>query len=73
MKTYYYDEPILHGDALVGIDEIEITEEQILEVYWDFWKAQMIKKYGEDHFLITKENCIDDYVVVNWAREKKDV
>jgi hypothetical protein len=72
MKTYCYNEPVFHGDALVGNDLIEMTEEQILEVYWDFWKAQMIKKYGEKHFLTTKENCIGDYVIMNCAWEKKD-
>jgi hypothetical protein len=28
--------------------------------------------YGEGHELITKENCIEDWVVVNWAWEKKE-
>jgi|TARA_R110000868_G_scaffold373992_1_gene638363 hypothetical protein len=73
MKTYYYDEPILHGDALVGNEVVEKTEQQILAEYWEYWNARMIAKYGEGHELITEENCIYDWAVVNWAWEKKDV
>jgi hypothetical protein len=71
-KTYTYNEPIFHGDAFVGNDIIEKTEQQILEDYWDYWNARMVAKFGEGHELITKENCIDDWIAVNWAWEKVD-
>jgi hypothetical protein len=71
-KIYIYNEPIFHGDAFVGDEVIEITEQQILDVYWENWNKLMIAKYGEGHELITKENCIYDWIVVNWAWEKKD-
>lgn len=32
----------------------------------------MIKKFGADSSLINKKNCIDDWVKVNWAWEKKE-
>ena len=32
----------------------------------------MIAKFGEGHEYITEENCIYDWIVVNWAWEKKD-
>lgn len=31
----------------------------------------MADKYGEGHELITRENCIEDWVALNWAWEKK--
>ena len=50
------------------------TEEKILEEYWDYWHEEMQKAilrpncsaYGRPE-LITKDNCIVDWVVVNWA------
>lgn len=55
-------------DAIV----VEWTEADILNYYWDFWKGRMENRYGEGHELITKENCIEDWAVVNWAWEKKE-
>lgn len=52
----------------LGIEEpVVFTEEQILESYWDYWKHKMqsVGKYDE----INRENCIRDWVVVNWAWE----
>lgn len=70
-KIYIYNEPIFQGGALIGNEVIEKTEQQILDDYWDHWNARMIAKFGEGHELITKENCIEDWVAVNWAWEKK--
>jgi hypothetical protein len=47
------------------------TEEEILESYWPQWKEKMIKKYGEDSELITKNHCIEDWIVENWAWKTK--
>lgn len=59
---YYPDE--------AGEDVTEIvTEKHILDVYWNEWKSKMIRKFGEDSEWITKENCIDDYVIIHWAEE----
>lgn len=71
-KIYCYNEPIHQGGALIGNEVLEVTEEDIINLYWAFWSGKMIKKYGEGHELITKENCIQDFLVVNWAWEKKD-
>jgi hypothetical protein len=50
---------------------VEITEDEILAEYWEFWKEKMIKKYGFNHYLQTHENCIDDWCIVNWAWKAK--
>ena len=69
MKTYRYNE---YSEESNHNLVIEMTEKDILNEYWEFWSRKMIEKYGEGHELITEENCIDDWVVVNWAWEKKD-
>jgi hypothetical protein len=55
---------------LIDMPPTEYTEAQILEEYWEYWKGRMEQKYGSDYEEITPENCIDDWVVVNWAWEK---
>jgi len=52
-------------------EPVTMTEDQILEEYWEFWQTRMIKKFGANSSLINKKNCIDDWVVVNWAWEKQ--
>ena len=54
------------------ISKLEVTEKEILDQYWDFWKSRMIQKFGLCHKDITQENCIDEWVVGNWAWEKTD-
>jgi hypothetical protein len=54
------------------VDELVVyTEKEILDMYWDFWYAQMVRKYGQGHYLITEQNCIDDWVVTHYATELK--
>ena len=63
MRYFRYVEP---GWA----DEVVTTtmsEEQILQEYWAYWKRRM-EEVGR-HDLISEENCIQDFVVVNWAWE----
>lgn len=46
-----------------------LSEEEILKEYWDWWKAEGIKRWGKEHFEATfsEKDCIEDWVVVNWA------
>jgi predicted HAD superfamily Cof-like phosphohydrolase len=67
MKTYSYIEPGLENKPV----EVVYNEAEILFDYWPHWKERMVKKYGEGHELITDENCIEDWVTVNWATEIK--
>lgn len=48
-----------------------ISAQKILDIYWEFWYSKMVKKYGEGHYLITEQNCIDDWVITNHAWEKE--
>ena len=67
MTTYSFIEPDSKGEPV----EIIYNEAEILFEYWPYWKEQMVKKYGDNHELITEENCIQDWVTVNWATEIK--
>jgi hypothetical protein len=44
-----------------------ISEDAIIVQYWDFWYQKMVKKYGVNSDLITRENCIEDWAVTNYA------
>ena len=63
MKKYRYVEPDENGEPF----EVIMTEREILFIYWHHWSA-MMKKKG-DPTMVTRENCIADWVVVNWAVE----
>lgn len=47
------------------------SEDEIIDEYWEIWSTAMIKKYGKEEFEKTwsRQDCIDDWVVVNWAWE----
>lgn len=74
MKTYTYITPDKDFNPLV----ITKTEDEIIEEYWEYWKAQMrlsVLKPNTAAYkkpeLITRENCIMDWITVNWAKELK--
>lgn len=47
-----------------------MTEKAILDEYWPYWEMKMLAKYPAGHELITKENCLEDWIAVNWAWEE---
>lgn len=69
-RTWCYVEP---GGERGEISEIITkTDQEILDERWDWWYERMCKKYGKDSPLITKENCIQDWVTDYWAWENKN-
>jgi len=63
MKTYLYweyTEPYPEHPT-------EMTVEDILKVYWEYFKKRMDAKFGPEYYLTTEECCIEDWAVVNWA------
>lgn len=65
----------IHYPYETGEDAVEtLSEEQILAIYWDYWYGQMCKKFGKEHVdaNYTKQDCIDDWVIVHWAVEHKE-
>lgn len=59
-----YDE---HGDSKVVV----LSEKEILARYWPYWYGKMCEKYGKEYIDLnySQEDCIDDWIVVNWAWE----
>lgn len=48
-----------------------MTEDEVLEVYWDYWKDKMEKAEKPSH-LITESNCIEDFITVHWGVDCDD-
>ncbi len=73
MRVWQYYEADMgpDGELIKHDDLLEKNEEQILDEYWDHWRALMELKYEPGHYLINKEQCIEDWVVINWAWQKK--
>lgn len=42
------------------------NREQILEYYWDYWCSRMKERWGSE-VILDPEDCIHDWVIVNWA------
>ena len=51
-----------------------LSEEEIIKEYYDYWQERMIHKFGNEHFEAnyTDQDCIDDWIVVNWAWEANE-
>lgn len=67
MKRYKYYEPGFQNVA----EEYVYTEDEIIAEFWEAWCVRMEQKFGPGHPLTTRENCISDWVAVNWAVEMK--
>jgi hypothetical protein len=69
MKYYSRSTWTLNGD------ETQIlSEDQILDEYWSYWYDEMCNKYGKQYVdeTYTKDHCIEDWVIVNWAYEVEE-
>ena len=44
-------------------------EKEIYKEYWDYWYKRMCDKYGKEEVAskYTFEDCLNDWIVVNWA------
>jgi len=63
MKHYKIIYPNEHGERI----EETLSEQDILDYYWDYWYEQMVRV--DKRHLISIKNCIDDWVIVHWAAE----
>lgn len=50
--------------------ETVYSEEMIIDEYYEFW-CSMMKQRNKEH-LISKQNCIEDWITVNWASKTTD-
>ncbi len=74
MKIFKYVEPHEVTDEPVTV---YMTEQDILDEYWDYWKEQMRNRLIENgdvsNETITHENCIEDFCTIHWAEEVKGI
>jgi hypothetical protein len=71
MRYFCYDE-LVEPDS--GTSVVTVSEEDIRKEYYPWWRERMIKKYGEQEFekCWSFEDCLEDWMVTNWAWEVKD-
>jgi hypothetical protein len=73
MKYYSYNTFSFKEDGSIDDYVVTLSEEEIIKVYWDYWQEKMIFKYGKEYFQanFSEKDCIEDWIVVNWAWEHK--
>ena len=59
----------VYPDEEGKVCEAVYTEDEIIEKFWDYWKGKMIEAGLKDK--ITRESCIEDWIITNWAYEVK--
>ena len=71
MRYWCYNEYTEDPDANSVVTK---SEDEILHEYWPHWYGMMCKKYGREHVdkNYSFHDCLDDWIVVNWAWESKD-
>jgi len=68
-RSYSFKE-ISHDDyGNINETITEVTEYDVLDLYWDQWYERKVKQLGKDHPSITKENCIEEWVKITDAWE----
>jgi hypothetical protein len=72
VKIFCYNEPIFDDNGnLIGNELITVSDEDIRRDYYPWWKEQM-KRSGRNPDDYTFYDCLDDWMVVNWAWESHD-
>lgn len=71
MRYYSYNEYTDNDENEI----ITLSEEDIRKNYWPYWYDKMCGKFGKE--IVDRdfcfEDCLYDWVIVNWAWEVKDV
>lgn len=69
MKYYSFNE----FDGEKGWVET-LSEKEILDSYWDYWYNAMCKKYSKEVVDrdYSRQDCIDDWIIVHWAWESNE-
>lgn len=78
-KRYRFIEPKEQPDGSTLPNQVIISEQEILNKYWTFWKEQIYKIDNENTRRIRDlplskqcDACIDDFLVTHWAEEIVD-
>jgi hypothetical protein len=70
LKYYTYVEPDDNDRPVYTT----LSEDEIIKEYWNYWYTSLCKRFGKDFVNVnyTKQDCIDDWVIINWAWESED-
>jgi hypothetical protein len=70
MRYYSYNEYV--DDPNIN-SVVTVSEEDVRRDYYPYWYDKMCKKFGKE--VVDRdysfEDCLDDWIVVNWAWESK--
>ena len=71
MRYWSYNE---QTESLDDAVVVTVSDDDILDMYWAWWYSKMCEKFGKEVVDrdYTKQDCIDDWVVVHWAWEVTD-
>lgn len=72
MRYFSYNE--YKKDPSVDSYVETVSEEDIRRDYYPWWYRQMCKKFGTEEVdkLYSFQDCLDQWIIVNWAWEVKD-
>jgi hypothetical protein len=70
MRYWSYNE---QTESLDDAVVVTVSDDDILDMYWDWWYSKMCEKFGKEVVDrdYTKQDCINDWVVVHWAWESE--
>ena len=74
MRIFQISEPKdPENDDWSSVDIVK-TEDDIRKEYWPYWYRRMCEKFGQKEVdeVYCFEDCLDDWIVGNWAIEIKE-
>lgn len=74
MLYYSYNEPDVDANGNMIHNIITKSEQEIINEYYNYWYERMCDKFGKEHVdaNYTKYDCIDDWIIINWAWRVSD-
>jgi hypothetical protein len=63
MRRFLISDPNDFGKPVYSV----VDEKKILSMYFIYWAEEMTKRGKSEE--ISYENCLDEWINVNWARE----
>jgi len=74
MRYFRYNEPRDPKNGDFTAETITLSEQEILDYYWDYWYDTMCNKFSKETVdqKYTQTDCIRDWKVIHWAWEVED-
>ena len=73
VRYWSFDEWVKTDPLMEGSSNniVTLSEQEILDSYYPYWYNAMCKKYGKEHVdaNFSKEDCIEEWVIIHWAWE----